>query len=215
MTGAYSEIYVNDAQRNLGLAFDYAVNDCTVDIDLFAQLFATSTAGELFGQGDPRIISGMSGIELAREQLKRLSYLGMLPEPSYAFERSSEYWVGWLLAYYQWQSGMRFKDILRAVHASWMREMYPIYHEGDISFAIDELDSHVALALPPSNLGTIRQRCGLSQTELAEAAGVNIRSIQMYEQGRNDINKAQAITLYRLACALGCTMEDLLESPTQ
>ena len=42
-------------------------------------------------------------------------------------------------------------------------------------------------------------------------SGVSLRSIQMYEQRNKDINKAQSESLYRLAKALGCTMEDLLE----
>lgn len=37
------------------------------------------------------------------------------------------------------------------------------------------------------------------------------RSIQMYEQRRNDINKAQAETLYKLSRILGCNIEDSLE----
>ena len=44
-----------------------------------------------------------------------------------------------------------------------------------------------------------------------EMSGVSLRSIQMYEQRNKDINKAQAESLYCLAKALGCTMEDLLE----
>lgn len=38
-----------------------------------------------------------------------------------------------------------------------------------------------------------------------------IRSIQMYEQRNNDINKAQVDILFRLSKTLGCKIEDLLE----
>ena len=62
-----------------------------------------------------------------------------------------------------------------------------------------------------SNLKEIRLRKGLSQSELSEASGVNLRIIQYYEQGANDINKAQGITLYKIARALNCKIEDLLE----
>ena len=48
---------------------------------------------------------------------------------------------------------------------------------------------------------------------LAEKSGVSLRSIQMYEQKNNDIDKAQAHSLYKLAVALGCSMEDLMENP--
>ena len=51
------------------------------------------------------------------------------------------------------------------------------------------------------------------QAELSELSGVKLRSIQMYEQRVNSIDKAQAGTVYKLSRVLGCTVEDLLESP--
>ena len=65
-----------------------------------------------------------------------------------------------------------------------------------------------------NNLKKIRLQSGLSQGELAELSGVNIRMIQYYEQGANDINLAQAITVHKLAQALQCNIEDLLEKDT-
>lgn len=62
-----------------------------------------------------------------------------------------------------------------------------------------------------TNLKLIRIMSGLSQSKLAEASGVNVRMIQHYEQGAKDINVAAALTVYRLAQALDCTVEDLLE----
>ena len=62
-----------------------------------------------------------------------------------------------------------------------------------------------------SNLKAIRENRDFSQAKLAEASGVSIRMIQYYEQGFKDINKAQAITVYKLAVSLDCGMEDLIE----
>jgi len=56
-----------------------------------------------------------------------------------------------------------------------------------------------------------RQTKRFTQAKLAEASGVNVRMIQHYEQGVKDINRAAALTVYRLAQALDCTVEDLLE----
>jgi hypothetical protein len=42
-------------------------------------------------------------------------------------------------------------------------------------------------------------------------SGLNIRSIRSYEQGQNDLSKAQGDTLLMLAKALNCTIEDLLK----
>ena len=62
-----------------------------------------------------------------------------------------------------------------------------------------------------SKLKENRERAGLTQKELSERSGVNIRTIQDYEQGRKLINKAQGLSLYRLANALNVTIEELLE----
>ena len=48
---------------------------------------------------------------------------------------------------------------------------------------------------------------------IAKIFGVSLRSIQMDEQKVNDIDKAQAGTVYKLSRILGCTVEDLLENP--
>lgn len=47
----------------------------------------------------------------------------------------------------------------------------------------------------------------------ADLSGVKLRSIQMYEQKSNDIDKAQARTLYKISRVLGCNIEDILENP--
>ena len=63
-----------------------------------------------------------------------------------------------------------------------------------------------------TNLKRIREAAGISQSKLAEASGVSVRMIQHYEQGFKDLNRAQAITVHRLAQALDCKVEDLVET---
>lgn len=62
-----------------------------------------------------------------------------------------------------------------------------------------------------TNLSYYREKVGLSQHQLAEKSGVNVRMIQFYEQKNKDINKASALTVYHLANALNVTVEKLLE----
>lgn len=62
-----------------------------------------------------------------------------------------------------------------------------------------------------TNLKRIREAVGLSQSKLAEESGVSVRMIQHYEQGVKDINAAAALTVYKLAQALKCTVENLIE----
>ena len=61
------------------------------------------------------------------------------------------------------------------------------------------------------NLQRIRTEKGLTQAKLAEVSGVSLAMIQKYEIGVKNINKAQVTTLFKLAYALGCSIEDLLE----
>ncbi|MDE7439127.1 MAG: helix-turn-helix domain-containing protein [Clostridia bacterium] len=68
-----------------------------------------------------------------------------------------------------------------------------------------------SILLHETKLKCIRTAKGYSQKQLAEMSGVSLRSIQMYEQRRKDINKAQSDSLFHLAKVLGCNMEDLLE----
>lgn len=62
-----------------------------------------------------------------------------------------------------------------------------------------------------ANLQKKRKDARYTQRELAARSGLSIRTLQYYEQGVLDINKAAAATVYRLALALGCEMHELLE----
>lgn len=60
-------------------------------------------------------------------------------------------------------------------------------------------------------LKELREEKGLSRRELAERSGVNLRSIQDYEQGHKKISSAKSETVYRLSLSLGCSVDELLE----
>lgn len=62
-----------------------------------------------------------------------------------------------------------------------------------------------------SKLKKKREDKKLSQRELAELSGVSLRMIQYYEQGVKDINKAHAMTVYKMSKALECDIWDILE----
>lgn len=65
-----------------------------------------------------------------------------------------------------------------------------------------------------SSLKFMRESKGMTQAELAEKAGVNLRMVQNYEQGFKDINKATVLTVLRLAEALECDVYDILNPRT-
>ena len=91
--------------------------------------------------------------------------------------------------------------------------MYPVYHEMDIEHFIEDINKRYGEREREARIKIIRENRGISQIELAKLSGVNIRSIQMYEQKVNDIDKAQVGTIYKISRVLGCSIEDLLENP--
>ena len=155
-------------------------------------------------------VSGMSGIELARKVLTICGKTIPAYTENTSCHYSPEYWVGWILAYYQWYCGKPFSMIFPKLRYQSLRNLYGVLHEANPSKAasvFDELLSEQA----ETNLARYRKARGLSQSQLANASGLSLRSIQLYEQRQNDINNAQYNRLQALANTLGCKIEDLLE----
>lgn len=63
-----------------------------------------------------------------------------------------------------------------------------------------------------TNLRIKRVEKGWSQSELANISGVNIKTLRLYEQREEPLNSAKLKTLCALCIALGCRIEDILES---
>jgi len=57
-------------------------------------------------------------------------------------------------------------------------------------------------------LRELREKCGLSQSGLAERVGISIDSIQNWEQGRT---RPRIEALAKLARALGVTVDEVLQ----
>lgn len=81
----------------------------------------------------------------------------------------------------------------------------------DIRQFVDKMNELYKEAKVDTNLKIHRKQLNLSQKELAFRAEIPVRTIQQYEQRQKDINKAQAVYLVKLARALYCNIEDLLE----
>ena len=208
---AYDEAYLAGAMDVLGHAVDYAVKSLGLSPEVFGNAFAVSGASKQFANGNPRYVAGMNGCELARKVLSETNVSYPDTSDTMFLEKSPEYWAGWALAYYQWRSGRSFMDILSAVPLDSIIELYHPYHEMDVSRFADLMDRNMKEAFPNTRLKMRRENCGLSQSELAEEAGVPLRQIQLFEQRQRDINKTAAGTLFRMSKALRCDMEDLLE----
>lgn len=211
MIHAYQEIYRSRAQAVLGEALDYAVNSCCIPGDTFLKQFIVSSVSRKMENGEPAYLAGKSGIELAAEVVFETSGKTLTKIPKERFDRSAEYWIGWAVAYYQWVSGRKYAAILKAFSFDELLKMYVTLHEADLSKFADIAEQRMKERYPQTNLKRIRSTYGITQADLAQKSGVSLRSIQMYEQRKKNINKAGADTLYRLAKMLGCSMEDLME----
>lgn len=211
MIHAYDRVYLDKSRTALGRMLDYAVYDLGYDITNFFHLFIESGVAGLFENGDYSVLVGMSGVELAYEVLEKSGVVYERVKPRYTANRSEEFWTGWALAYYQWETAMSFEEIVRYVPLIDILALYSPYHEMDIRQFMDKMNELYHAARPESNLKRIRQKVGLSQRELANLSGIPVRTIQQYEQRKKDINKAQAEYIVMLAKTLCCGYEDLLE----
>ena len=211
MNHAYDKQYLDDAMRNLGEAFDYAVNHCRIEIDDFLDLFIAGGIADQFGLGVAKYVSGMSGIELVWEVMERSGWERELPEPEAVYDCSPEYWCGWILAYYQWYAGTSFRNIRAYISMREIWKLYPTLHEAAEDKFVDTMNCRIRRKHLPTKLQALRKSIGYSQKTLAEKSGVTLRMIQQYEQRAKDINKAAGVNLIALARTLGCQVEDLLE----
>ncbi len=211
MIHAYDKIYLDKARVVLGRMLDFAVYDLNYDITEFFNMFLASGLAARFEKGDYAIIVGMSGVELAYQVLELTTGNTERIKPTYTVDRSEEYWAGWALAYYQWETALRFEEIIRYIPIAEIVKLYSPYHEMDIRQFCDKMDEQYRASKPETNLKTLRMKLGMSQRELAEASGVPLRTIQQYEQRQKNINKAQGEYLIMLAQALCCEVPDLIE----
>ena len=209
-TRAYNRLYLEDAMNNLGTMLDCAIHAAHCDLLVFYEMFLTSGVASQMEAGNPRYLSGMSGMELMQLVLKKSSDK-TIPIVDYApFDRTPEYWAGWALAYYQWYSAYSFSFIQRnGLNISTILSLYPTLHEADLSKFVQTAETLIQTHLNTRKnmLKTIRKQSRFTQKELAELSGVTLRMIQAYEQGDQDIMKAEAGTVFALSRVLGCAPE--------
>lgn len=214
MIHAYEETYLNDAMNNLGDMFDYAINDLGYDKETFFYQFLISGVAECFEKGNPKFIAGLSGPELTSEVIFRTENTRPNTEASSEIDKTPEYWMGWILAYYQWFTAYSFSYMQEhGLTITRILSLYPALHEADLSKFSATANSIIQKAKDTgiSSLKKIRQAKGITQRELAKQSSVSLRMIQLYEQRRQNIKKAKAQSLVRIAKALGCNVQELFD----
>lgn len=208
---AYDKLYLEKARAALGRMLDYAIYDLQYEADPFFEMFIASGYAERFGNGDPALVAGKSGVELARLVVEKFLGKAVSIQPQYTANRSPEYWAGWVLAYYQWLTALSFQEIVAVAPLSEVIALYSPYHEMDIRQFCDKMTELYQSRTPNTNLQRLRKAVGITQSELARQSGVPLRTLQQYEQRQKDINKAQAEYVISLAKVLCCDPAMLIE----
>ena len=203
MIHAYSEVYLNDAMDTLAEVFSYVRDERQAD-QLFDRFIMSGIAYQ-FGKGNPRYINMPSQAlfyEIVGDSMPLVYPKGM--------GKSPQHWCGFVLAYYQWYTGLDFEKIGWHLPPSRIMGMYYPLHEADLQKFVDVANNIVFQK--ETNLARYRKNASMSQVELSKYSQVSLRSIQLYEQRQININTAPANKLLRLSRVLGCSIEDLLEA---
>ena len=211
MIHSYAETYLMHARNNFGRMLDVGTNHFRLPLEKFYDFFLKSTLARRFANGEPDMLVGHSGIELAYEVMSENEQVMPDHECFSTDGRSPEYWTGWALAYYQWRRGWSFHEINSFAEIEKICSLYHPYHEIDIEKFIDVLDEWYQAAHPMSRLKASRMEANLSQSQLASLSGVPLRTIQQYEQRQKRLDAARAESLLSLAQALHCPPATLLE----
>lgn len=209
MAHAYNQLYLAKTSRSIGNMLHDAVYEFGMDGADFLNGFIQSGVAEQIENGNPKYIAGKSGLELFIEVMEKTTGENRNIELVESFDRSDVYWVGWMLAHYQWYSGRSFKSILDTVPFDELLGLYGTLHEADINKSYDVMDEH--FKQNESKLKRVRKQCGMTQEQLANESGVSINTIRAYERGSKDLNKAQFDIIMKLAKALKCEISDLTE----
>lgn len=75
------------------------------------------------------------------------------------------------------------------------------------------MEISVKISYKNEKLQNARQTAGMSQSQLARAAGISVRVLQDYERGARDIRGAKLATLLKLCNALHCELRDIIADP--
>jgi DNA-binding transcriptional regulator YiaG len=217
---------------------DYSVYTLHFDIGTMIDLFIASGIASLFGCGDIRTTAGMSGIELSYEVLEKSGIAFERAQPRYTKSLSPEYWCGYTLTVIQWETCLPFDQIMASFSPSAFITGYgkdrlefldklPLdinekersekakgfglqFSEKAVSEFISANNAVISERSGETPLKKMRIKNGLSQSGLAKASGVPLRTIQQYEQRQKDLSKARAEYLIALSRAMNCDPSRLI-----
>ena len=210
MSCAYSEIYLSDAMRNLGEMTEYATDACGQNTDHTFKCFVISGYAERFGRGDPQVVAGISGTEMFMSVMERCGVTKKWPGAFIRYDTGESYWIGYIMAFFQWKMGVSFRQLFSVIKYDDLHRMYPALHTVSEDRAFENLSELYHKRTLVTRLQTYRKLAGMTQSDLADASGVNLRTLQQYEIGGKSISRASADKVITMARVLNCRPEDLI-----
>ena len=148
----YDQSYLHDAMLNLAEAIDVAYYDFHFTPDYFMNLFIASGIATQFEAGNPKYIAGKSGTELVLDVVDRVYDNYKEPAIDFSYhEPTPEYWLGWILAYYQWETGRSFQEIQRIIPMDLLLTKYHTFHEMDESAVVEFIEKRASCSSSDSH----------------------------------------------------------------
>lgn len=212
MINDFSNLFLKDAMDNLASCIDYAVNFQGIEINEFVSYFLNSNYDSYFYNMYPKYVSGISGSDVAERILENQNVEFSSKEYITSSSRSKEYWAGWVVMYFVNAKKMTFKELFEYVSLSEIVSMYNPYHEASEDKFVEALTEVISRRRKTTRLQKARIEVGLTQAQLSEKSGVNIRTLQQYEIGSKDLSKASYSTVISLANALYTDASNLIDS---
>ena len=210
----YNQIYSDDISSKIGYMLSY-IHACNIDIELFYDTFICSPLAYNIENKNIKAIIGCSGSDFTYQVI---NYMHLKKHPKILKKMAIKiinydeyYWFGYMISKYLQLRDYSFVELNTYLP---IKKGILIYDEfkdktfDDFTIYMDEL---ISTNNKDTNLKKLRNANGLSQSELSAKANVTIRSIQMYEQRHNDINKAQYSNLVKLAEALNTNVKEICE----
>ncbi len=122
----YNENYLVHTCPTMGSLFETGL--LTMTPDRFTKLFLESRVPVAWENGNPGYLAGKSGAELYME-ITGQENKGI----PYREDPAAEYWCGYVYCYAQWHFGCSFRELLSAIPADELLQLYHPLHEADIS----------------------------------------------------------------------------------
>lgn len=204
MIKRFQELELNNVMDKIGSLFYKA--SISIGIEDFGKYFTISRISKKFDDANPKYLYGKSPQDIFDEVISIVGVDFTLKNE--VSNKNKYYWIGTVLAYYHLYSNKSYDEILYSINFDTLLKSYNVYHEMDMKHTYDFIQKNF---FNKTMLQVLRDRNNLTQLELSKKSNLNIRNIQLYEQRQNNINKANALTLFKLSKVLNCKVEDLLE----